>query len=115
MTRGYYDPPHTHEWAQFSYRLEGMAAIRAGEAAVVLPPGRGVWIPPGTVHEVSCRGPAPTPTARAGPVGCLTLASTMQFATVTDQTCRARNANVRPGQTTVLDMPQTNYGRKSDL
>lgn len=57
-TRGYYDPPHTHEWAQFSYRLEGMAAIRAGEAAIVLPPGRGVWIPPGTVHEVSCRGPA---------------------------------------------------------
>ncbi len=42
--RGYYDPPHTHEWAQFSYRLEGMAAIRAGE--------------PGMVHEVSCRGPA---------------------------------------------------------
>ena len=52
------EPPHAHEWAQFSYRLEGMAAVRAGEASIVLPPGRGVWIPLGTVHEVSCRGPA---------------------------------------------------------
>ena len=58
QSKGYYDPPHAHEWAQFSYRLEGMAAIRAGHASIVLPPGRGVWIPPGTIHEVSCRGPA---------------------------------------------------------
>lgn len=55
---GYYDPPHVHDRAQFSYRLEGVAAVRAGEAAIVLPPGRGVWIPAGMRHEVSCRGPA---------------------------------------------------------
>lgn len=58
QTKGYYDPPHVHDRAQFSYRLEGMAAIRAGGEAIVLPPGRGVWIPPGVMHEVSCRGPA---------------------------------------------------------
>lgn len=58
QARGYYDPPHAHDRAQFSYRLEGVAAVRAHHASIVLPPGRGVWIPPGMVHEVSCRGPA---------------------------------------------------------
>ncbi len=56
QAKGYHDPPHVHDRAQFSYRLEGVAAIRAGGEAIVLPPGRGVWIPPGVVHEVSCRG-----------------------------------------------------------
>lgn len=55
---GYYDPPHVHDRAQFSYRLEGVAAVRAGDASIVLPPGRGVWIPAGLRHEVSCAGPA---------------------------------------------------------
>jgi len=55
---GYYDPPHAHDRAQFSYRLEGVAAVRAEGAAIVLPPGRGVWIPAGMAHEVTCRGPA---------------------------------------------------------
>jgi AraC-like DNA-binding protein/mannose-6-phosphate isomerase-like protein (cupin superfamily) len=55
---GYFDPPHVHDRAQFSYRLEGVAAVRAGGEAIILPPGRGVWIPAGVRHEVSCRGPA---------------------------------------------------------
>ncbi|MFT4253518.1 MAG: helix-turn-helix transcriptional regulator [Caulobacter sp.] len=55
---GYYDPPHVHDRAQFSYRLEGVAAVRAGDEAIILRPGRGVWIPAGLRHEVSCRGPA---------------------------------------------------------
>ncbi|NGM48957.1 AraC family transcriptional regulator [Caulobacter sp. 602-2] len=58
QAKGYYDPPHVHDRAQFSYRLEGVAAVRAGGSAILLPPGRGVWIPPGLTHEVSCRGPA---------------------------------------------------------
>jgi len=58
QSKGYYDPPHAHDRAQFSYRLEGVAAVRAGGEAIILPPGRGVWIPAGLRHEVSCRGPA---------------------------------------------------------
>jgi AraC-like DNA-binding protein len=79
QAQGYYDPPHLHDRAQFSYRLEGMAAVRAGDASIVLPPGRGVWIPPGMVHEVSCRGPAAynalyvTPQARPFPQGLRVL------------------------------------------
>jgi AraC-like DNA-binding protein len=55
---GYYDPPHTHDRAQFSYRIRGFASIKAGARSIMLPPGYGVWIPAGIVHEVACRGPA---------------------------------------------------------
>ena len=76
---GYYDPPHAHDRAQFSYRLEGVAAVRAEGTAIVLPPGRGVWIPAGMVHEVTCRGPAAynvlyvSPAARPHPEGLRVL------------------------------------------
>lgn len=55
---GYVDPPHRHDRAQFSYRLTGVAQIRAQDRCIILPPGRGVWIPAGVEHEVSCRGDA---------------------------------------------------------
>lgn len=55
---GYYDPPHVHDRGQFSYRTEGFARVRAAGLNILLSPGRGVWIPAGVVHEVSCRGPA---------------------------------------------------------
>lgn len=56
--RGYVDPPHTHDRAQFSYRTVGVAAVRTPGRSIILPPGRGVWIPAGVPHEVSCRGRA---------------------------------------------------------
>lgn len=55
---GYYDPPHTHDRAQFSYRVQGVAIVQLEGRSVLLPPGRGVWIPAGVEHAVSCRGPA---------------------------------------------------------
>lgn len=55
---GYYDPPHTHDRGQFSYRIEGFSVVQAPGRSIFLPPGRGVWIPAGVVHEVTCRGPA---------------------------------------------------------
>lgn len=55
---GYYDPPHTHDRGQFSYRTEGFAMVKAAGRNIFLSPGRGVWIPAGVVHEVACRGPA---------------------------------------------------------
>lgn len=55
---GYYDPPHTHDRGQFSYRIEGFSVVNASGRHIFLPPGRGVWIPAGVVHEVTCRGPA---------------------------------------------------------
>jgi AraC-like DNA-binding protein/mannose-6-phosphate isomerase-like protein (cupin superfamily) len=58
QANGYYDPPHSHDRAQFSYRIEGYSIVQAGGRRIFLPPGRGVWIPAGVEHEVTCRGPA---------------------------------------------------------
>jgi len=55
---GYYDPPHTHDRGQFSYRIEGFSVVQTPGRSIFLPPGRGVWIPADVVHEVTCRGPA---------------------------------------------------------
>jgi len=55
---GYYDPPHTHDRGQFSYRTEGFASVKADGRNILLSPGRGVWIPAGVSHEVACQGPA---------------------------------------------------------
>lgn len=55
---GYHDPPHSHDRGQFSYRTEGFALVKAAGRAIFLAPGRGVWIPAGVVHEVTCRGAA---------------------------------------------------------
>lgn len=55
---GYYDPPHSHDRAQFSFRTQGLALVKADNRSFLLPPGYGVWIPRGVVHEVACRGPA---------------------------------------------------------
>ena len=56
--KGYYDPPHMHDRAQFSYRVQGVAIVQVEGRSILLPPGRGVWIPAGVEHAVSCRGPA---------------------------------------------------------
>jgi AraC-like DNA-binding protein/mannose-6-phosphate isomerase-like protein (cupin superfamily) len=58
QSAGYYDPPHSHDRGQFSYRTEGFALVKAGGRAIFLSPGRGVWIPAGVTHEVTCRGAA---------------------------------------------------------
>lgn len=58
QAKGYYDPPHSHDRAQFSYRIQGYSVVQADGRRIFLPPGRGVWIPAGIEHEVTCRGPA---------------------------------------------------------
>jgi AraC-like DNA-binding protein/mannose-6-phosphate isomerase-like protein (cupin superfamily) len=58
QSAGYYDPPHQHDRGQFSYRTEGFATVKVEGRSILLSPGRGVWIPAGVVHAVTCRGPA---------------------------------------------------------
>lgn len=58
QSAGYYDPPHRHDRGQFSYRTEGFAMVKAEGRSILLSPGRGVWIPAGVLHAVTCRGPA---------------------------------------------------------
>jgi len=54
---GYVDPLHSHERAQLSYALSGVMSVVTETSTFVLPPHRAIWLPAGTLHEVSCRGP----------------------------------------------------------
>jgi AraC-like DNA-binding protein len=54
---GMIDPPHSHPRSQLTYCTSGVMMVIAADAVFMLPPGRAIWIPAGTAHEVRCRGP----------------------------------------------------------
>lgn len=43
--------------AQIAYVLAGVMSVVTDVASYVLPPHRAIWLPAGTMHEISCRGP----------------------------------------------------------
>jgi len=45
--------PHTHTWGQFTYALEGVLRVSAGNSSWIVPPLRAIWIAAGTMHEVT--------------------------------------------------------------
>ncbi len=51
------DPFHSHQRSQLTYATSGVLSIVTEDTSFVLPPFRAIWIPAGTLHEVSCRGP----------------------------------------------------------
>jgi AraC-like DNA-binding protein/mannose-6-phosphate isomerase-like protein (cupin superfamily) len=53
---GFVDPMHSHERTQLLYASSGVMSVATAETSFVLPPQRAVWLPAGTLHEVSCRG-----------------------------------------------------------
>src|SRR5688500_8316361 len=53
---GYTDLSHSHGRAQLLYASSGVMSVIVDTASFVIPPQRGLWIPAGTAHEVSCRG-----------------------------------------------------------
>jgi len=50
--RGTFIEPHAHEWAQVLYAIEGVMWVEAGREALVVPPQRAVWVPPGLQHSI---------------------------------------------------------------
>jgi AraC-like DNA-binding protein len=54
---GFVDPFHRHDHGQLSYATSGVMTVVTDASAYVLPPHRAIWLPPGTPHEVTCRGP----------------------------------------------------------
>lgn len=54
---GYVDGFHSHDRTQLSYALSGVMAFVTDDSTYVLPPNRAIWLPAGTRHQVSCRGP----------------------------------------------------------
>lgn len=50
--RGHHIEPHVHTWAQVLYAVSGVMWVEAGREALVVPPQRAVWLPPGTPHAI---------------------------------------------------------------
>jgi len=50
--RGLRIDPHAHTWAQVLYAVSGVMWVEVGREALVVPPQRAVWLPPGTVHSL---------------------------------------------------------------
>ena len=53
---GFVDPLHAHRRNQLIYATSGVMAVSTNQGSYVVPPGRAVWVPAGTHHEVSCSG-----------------------------------------------------------
>jgi AraC-like DNA-binding protein len=53
---GFRGEPHMHPRAQFLHAIRGVMRAEAANAVWVIPPDRGLWIPPRTLHVVHTRG-----------------------------------------------------------
>jgi len=51
--RGLKIDPHQHDWAQVLYAVSGVMWVETGREALVVPPQRAVWLPPGTLHAIT--------------------------------------------------------------
>lgn len=45
--RGLYVEPHRHDWGQLLYAMSGVMWVETPREALVVPPQRAVWLPPG--------------------------------------------------------------------
>lgn len=50
--RGLYIEPHEHVWGQVLYATSGVMWVETPLEALVVPPQRAVWLPPGIVHGI---------------------------------------------------------------
>ncbi|MDG9926231.1 MULTISPECIES: helix-turn-helix transcriptional regulator [unclassified Pseudomonas] len=50
--RGLFIEPHQHEWGQLLYAMSGIMWVETPGEALLVPPLRGVWLPPGVPHGI---------------------------------------------------------------
>jgi len=50
--RGLYIEPHEHVWGQLLYAMSGVMWVETPNEALVVPPQRAVWLPPGVPHGI---------------------------------------------------------------
>jgi AraC-like DNA-binding protein len=53
---GHYTPPHQHRRGQLISGASGLTVVATPEGSWVMPPQRGMWIPPATEHHVRMVG-----------------------------------------------------------
>lgn len=49
-------PEHHHNRAQLIHAVSGVMRVSTSDGIWVVPPGRGLWVPPRTVHSIRMRG-----------------------------------------------------------
>ncbi|WP_153110979.1 AraC family transcriptional regulator [Propionivibrio limicola] len=49
-------PPHSHPTAQLIHAVQGVMVVRADDGQWIVPPTRGLWMPPGVVHQMRLIG-----------------------------------------------------------
>jgi AraC-like DNA-binding protein len=50
--RGHFVEPHQHAWGQVLYAMSGVMWVETPQEALVVPPQRAVWLPPGVPHGI---------------------------------------------------------------
>jgi AraC-like DNA-binding protein len=50
--RGLFIEPHQHDWGQLLYAMSGVMWVETPHEALVVPPQRAVWLPPGVEHGI---------------------------------------------------------------
>lgn len=54
---GDHEPEHQHACAQLTQALNGIVRVDTREGTWIIPPGRGVWVPAYTPHQLRMNGP----------------------------------------------------------
>lgn len=76
--RGHYTEPHQHVWGQVLYAMSGVMWVETPLEALVVPPQRAVWLPPGVEHGIRVVSELEMRTLYLQPVLARTLDSTVQ-------------------------------------
>ncbi|HJP77820.1 MAG TPA: helix-turn-helix transcriptional regulator [Pseudonocardiaceae bacterium] len=70
VPQGSWFPWHQHPTHQLAWAASGVALVRIGERTWVLPPGRALWIPVGTVHSTGASVAMNLRSLNLEPAGC---------------------------------------------
>jgi AraC-like DNA-binding protein len=82
---GHFIPPHRHRRGQLLSSTTGTLVVATPQGRWVMPPQRGVWIPPDTIHDVqvlgavSLRSLCVEPVATVGLPGCCQVVGISSF------------------------------------
>ncbi|WP_158785061.1 cupin domain-containing protein [Pantoea sp. BAV 3049] len=76
------EPAHQHECAQLIHSLTGVVRVITDAGSWIVPPGRGVWMPPGVRHALHITGQVAARTVFIDPLARADLPATCQVVQV---------------------------------
>lgn len=73
---GTLEPSHSHHCAQLLHTLSGVIRVTTDQGNWVIPPNKGMWIPPGTTHSLQMTGAVQVRTLFVDPLARADLPNT---------------------------------------